>query len=84
MRKKKGRTRWRERTCGELAFKEIATAFTIVFVAEFGDLTQIQAVNFTIKTHQPFEVFPRGIRRAGARRLPRRVRWSVPPTRRTN
>jgi len=41
-------------------FKEIATAFTIVFVAEFGDLTQIQAVNFTIKTHQPLEVYLAG------------------------
>jgi putative Ca2+/H+ antiporter (TMEM165/GDT1 family) len=37
--------------------KEIATAFTVIFLAEFGDLTQIQAANFTIKTHQPIEVF---------------------------
>jgi putative Ca2+/H+ antiporter (TMEM165/GDT1 family) len=37
--------------------KEIATAFTIIFLAEFGDLTQIQAANFTIKTRQPLEVF---------------------------
>jgi putative Ca2+/H+ antiporter (TMEM165/GDT1 family) len=37
--------------------REIATAFGVVFLAEFGDLTQIQAANFTIKTHQPLEVF---------------------------
>lgn len=40
-------TRWRE----------VATAFGIIFVAEFGDLTQIQAASFTAKTHQPLEVF---------------------------
>ena len=38
-------------------WREIATAFTVIFVAEFGDLTQIQAANFTAKTHQPLEVF---------------------------
>jgi putative Ca2+/H+ antiporter (TMEM165/GDT1 family) len=38
-------------------FKEIATAFTVIFISEFGDLSQIQAANFTIKTHQPVEVF---------------------------
>ncbi|HEV7957863.1 MAG TPA: TMEM165/GDT1 family protein [Acidimicrobiales bacterium] len=37
--------------------KEITTAFTVIFLAEFGDLTQIQAANFTVKTHQPLEVF---------------------------
>jgi Ca2+/H+ antiporter, TMEM165/GDT1 family len=37
--------------------KEITTAFTVIFLAEFGDLTQIQAANFTVKTHEPFEVF---------------------------
>jgi putative Ca2+/H+ antiporter (TMEM165/GDT1 family) len=37
--------------------KEIVTAFTVIFVSEFGDLTQIQAANFTVKTHQPLEVF---------------------------
>lgn len=37
--------------------REISTAFTVIFVAEFGDLTQIQAANFTVKTHQPIEVF---------------------------
>lgn len=40
--------------------KEIVTAFTVIFVAEFGDLTQIQAANFTVKTHQPLEVFLAG------------------------
>ena len=29
-------------------------------MAEFGDLTQIQAANFTVKTHQPLEVFLAG------------------------
>ena len=37
--------------------KEIVTAYTVIFLAEFGDLTQIQAANFTIKTHAPLEVF---------------------------
>jgi putative Ca2+/H+ antiporter (TMEM165/GDT1 family) len=36
---------------------EMATAFGVIFIAEFGDLTQIQAANFTIRTHQPLEVF---------------------------
>lgn len=40
--------------------REIATAFSVIFIAEFGDLTQIQAANFTIKTHQPLEVFLAG------------------------
>jgi Ca2+/H+ antiporter, TMEM165/GDT1 family len=40
-------TRWRE----------VATAFTVIFVGEFGDLTQIQAANFSARTHQPVEVF---------------------------
>jgi putative Ca2+/H+ antiporter (TMEM165/GDT1 family) len=40
--------------------REIATAFGVIFLAEFGDLTQIQAANFTIKTHQPLEVFLAG------------------------
>ena len=37
--------------------REIVTAFTVIFLAEFGDLTQIQAANLTIKTHQPLEIF---------------------------
>jgi Ca2+/H+ antiporter, TMEM165/GDT1 family len=38
-------------------WKEISTAFTVIFIGEFGDLTQIQAANFVAKTHQPLEVF---------------------------
>ena len=38
-------------------WKEISTAFSVIFVGEFGDLTQIQAANFSAKTHQPLEVF---------------------------
>ncbi len=37
--------------------REIAAAYGVIFLAEFGDLTQIQAANFTIKTHDPWEVF---------------------------
>jgi putative Ca2+/H+ antiporter (TMEM165/GDT1 family) len=37
--------------------REILTAFTVIFIGEFGDLTQIQAANFSAKTHQPLEVF---------------------------
>ncbi len=40
-------TRWRE----------VSTAFTVIFVGEFGDLTQIQAANLSARTHQPLEVF---------------------------
>jgi putative Ca2+/H+ antiporter (TMEM165/GDT1 family) len=40
--------------------REIATAYAVIFLAEFGDLTQIQAANFTIKTHAPLEVFLAG------------------------
>lgn len=40
--------------------KEISTAFMVIFLAEFGDLTQIQSANLTIKTHQPLEVFLAG------------------------
>lgn len=40
-------TRWRE----------ITTAFAVIFIGEFGDLTQIQAANFEAKLHQPLEVF---------------------------
>lgn len=42
---------------GTTRTREIATAFGVIFLAEFGDLTQIQAANFTIKTQQPLEVF---------------------------
>jgi putative Ca2+/H+ antiporter (TMEM165/GDT1 family) len=40
--------------------REIATAFSVIFLAEFGDLTQIQAANFSAKTHEPLEVFVAG------------------------
>jgi len=40
--------------------REILTAFTVIFIAEFGDLTQIQAANFTARTRQPLEVFLAG------------------------
>ncbi len=38
-------------------WKEISTAFTVIFIGEMGDLTQIQAANLSAKTHQPLEVF---------------------------
>jgi putative Ca2+/H+ antiporter (TMEM165/GDT1 family) len=37
--------------------REIATAFSIIFVSEFGDLSQIQAANFAAKTHELLGVF---------------------------
>jgi Ca2+/H+ antiporter, TMEM165/GDT1 family len=37
--------------------REALTAFAVIFVGEFGDLTQIQAANFAAKFHQPLEVF---------------------------
>lgn len=40
--------------------REVATVYAVIFLAEFGDLTQIQAANFTIKTHAPLEVFLAG------------------------
>ena len=41
-------------------WREIGTAFTVIFLGEFGDLTQIQAANFAAKYHQPVEVFLAG------------------------
>ena len=38
-------------------WREFATAFTVIFVSEFGDLSQIQAANLVAKTHQPLAVF---------------------------
>src|ERR1039458_51148 len=38
-------------------WKEITTAFVVIFIGEFGDLTQIQALNFEAKLHAPLEVF---------------------------
>jgi len=40
--------------------KEIATAFSVIFISEFGDLSQIQAASFSVRTHQPLEVFLAG------------------------
>jgi putative Ca2+/H+ antiporter (TMEM165/GDT1 family) len=37
--------------------REIATAFGVIFVSEFGDLSQIQAANFAAKTHELLGVF---------------------------
>jgi len=37
--------------------REITTAFTVIFLGEFGDLTQIQAANLSAKTHEPLGVF---------------------------
>jgi putative Ca2+/H+ antiporter (TMEM165/GDT1 family) len=38
-------------------FREIATAFSVIFVSEFGDLSQIQAANLAAKTHELLGVF---------------------------
>jgi putative Ca2+/H+ antiporter (TMEM165/GDT1 family) len=37
--------------------REISTAFGVIFVSEFGDLSQIQAANFAAKTHELLGVF---------------------------
>ncbi len=37
--------------------REMATAFSVIFLGEFGDLTQIQAATLSAKTHQPVGVF---------------------------
>jgi len=34
-------------------WKEVTTAFIVIFIGEFGDLTQIQGANFEAKLHQP-------------------------------
>jgi putative Ca2+/H+ antiporter (TMEM165/GDT1 family) len=38
-------------------WREVSTAFTVIFIGEFGDLTQIQAANLSAKTNRPVEVF---------------------------
>ncbi|MFZ1063038.1 MAG: TMEM165/GDT1 family protein [Acidimicrobiales bacterium] len=38
-------------------WRECSTAFGVIFLGEFGDLTQIQAANLSAKTHRPVEVF---------------------------
>jgi putative Ca2+/H+ antiporter (TMEM165/GDT1 family) len=42
------------------AWREMFTAFSVIFIGEFGDLTQIQAANFSAKYHQPIGVFLSG------------------------
>ena len=37
--------------------KPIASAFVVIFIGEFGDLTQILTVNLAAKYHQPLAVF---------------------------
>ena len=37
--------------------RPIATAFVVIFVGEFGDLTQILTANLAAKYHQPLSVF---------------------------
>lgn len=39
------------------ALREMITAFGVIFVGEFGDLTQIQAATLSARTHQPWGVF---------------------------
>ena len=46
-----------ERERHSTRLREITTAFTVIFIGEFGDLTQIQAISFSAKTHQPLAVF---------------------------
>lgn len=38
-------------------FKVGSTAFAVIFIGEFGDLTQILAANFVAKSHDPWIVF---------------------------
>ena len=40
-------------------WKEITTAFVVIFIGEFGDLTQIQAANFEAKTPPAARGLPR-------------------------
>ena len=46
-----------ERERSGTRWREVSTAFSVIFIGEFGDLTQIQAANLSAKTHQPLEVF---------------------------
>ncbi len=38
-------------------FKTVGTAFAVIFIGEFGDLTQILTANLAAKYHHPVEVF---------------------------
>jgi Ca2+/H+ antiporter, TMEM165/GDT1 family len=46
-----------ERVFAASRWKEISTAYAVIFIGEMGDLTQIQAANLSAKTHEPLEVF---------------------------
>jgi putative Ca2+/H+ antiporter (TMEM165/GDT1 family) len=46
-----------ERVKSASRWKEISTAYAVIFIGEMGDLTQIQAANLSAKTHEPLEVF---------------------------
>lgn len=39
------------------SWRVAGTAFAVIFVAEFGDLTQVQAASLAARTHQPVGVF---------------------------
>jgi Ca2+/H+ antiporter, TMEM165/GDT1 family len=39
------------------AWRQALTAFTVIFISEFGDLSQIQAANLAAKSHDPLLVF---------------------------
>jgi len=43
------------------AWKVLSTAFVVVGIGEFGDLTQLLLVNFTAHYHQPASVFVGGL-----------------------
>ncbi len=38
-------------------FRTVGTAFTVIFIGEFGDLTQILTANLAAKYHQPVTVY---------------------------
>jgi Ca2+/H+ antiporter, TMEM165/GDT1 family len=40
-----------------VGLRPVATAFVVIFVGEFGDLTQILTANLAAKYHQPLSVF---------------------------
>ncbi|MCX6512881.1 MAG: TMEM165/GDT1 family protein [Actinobacteria bacterium] len=39
------------------ALREAVTAFTVIFIGEWGDLSQLLAANFVAQTQQPYAVF---------------------------
>lgn len=46
-----------EAESGPVGLRPIATAFLVIFIGEFGDLTQILTANLAAKYHQPWSVF---------------------------